>query len=172
MNALLIVLRIVHIISGVFWVGVSFFNIGYLQPTVRATGAEGQKVMQHLTQHTRLTSQVYAAATLNLVSGLLLYWLVPGFKLSVLSSGYGLTLTAGALAGIIAWVVAIFVIRGILSQMQALGRAIQAQGGPPTPDQVGAMQALGTRLTIVGRWGVILMIVALIGMSAAQYASF
>ena len=45
MAILIIVLRIIHIFSGVFWVGFAFFNIGFLQPTVKATGAEGQKTM-------------------------------------------------------------------------------------------------------------------------------
>jgi uncharacterized membrane protein len=53
MVSLIIILRIIHIFSGVFWVGVSFFNIGFLQPTIRATGAEGQAVMRRLSQKTR-----------------------------------------------------------------------------------------------------------------------
>jgi len=172
MVILMIILRIIHIFSGVFWVGVSFFNIGYLQPTIRATGAEGQKVMQHLTQQTRFTAAVYTAATLNLLSGLIMYWIVSGFRPSFMTSGYGLSLTIGGIAGVIAWVFAIVVIRGILGQMQAIGRAIQAQGGPPTPEQGSALQALSGQLVKMGQWGVVLMIIALLGMSVGQYASF
>ncbi len=98
----MIILRIIHIFSGVFWVGVSFFNIGFLQPTVQATGAEGQKVMQHLTQNTRFVAISYTAATLNLLSGLIMYWILFRFRLSALSSGYGLTLRIGSIVGFIA----------------------------------------------------------------------
>jgi len=69
---LMIVLRVIYIFAGAFWVGVSFFNIYFLQPTVRATGAEGSKVMQHLTRGTRFATTVYAAATLNMLSGLIM----------------------------------------------------------------------------------------------------
>ena len=169
---LILVLRIIHIFSGVFWVGVSFFNIGYLQPTVQATGAEGQKVMQYLTQRTRLLSSVYGAATLTLLSGLVLYWILLGFRLSAFRSGYGIVLTVGALAGVIAWLIAIFVIRGILNQMQAIGREIQAQGSPPNPQQAAQLQALGERLRKMGQVGVIFMAIALLGMATAQYAPF
>jgi len=100
MNVLMISMRVVHIFSGVFWVGVSFFNIGFLQPTVRATGAEGQKVMQHLSSQTRFTLTAYTAATLTLLSGWIMYWYLFGFRFSVLSSGYGLFLTIGSIAGI------------------------------------------------------------------------
>jgi hypothetical protein len=34
------------------------------------------------------------------------------------------------------------------------------------------MQALGARLTKVGQYGVVLMVVALLGMAVAQYATF
>jgi len=172
MNLLMIVLRIIHIFSGVFWVGVSLFNIGFLQPTIQSTGSEGQKVMQHLTTQTRFTMTVYTAATLSLLSGLIMYWILFGFRLSALSSGYGLSLTIGGLAGIVAWFVALFVVRRIIGRMQAVGRAVQKQGGPPNPEQVAAMQAAGAQLAKLGKWGVALMVVALLGMSAGQYVRF
>jgi len=172
MNILMIILRIIHIFAGVFWVGVSLFNIRFLQPTIQATGSEGQKVMQYLTTQTRFTATVYTAATLSILSGLLMYWNLFRFRLSVLSSGYGLMLTIGGIAGIIAWVIAIVFIRGIISRMQAIGKAIQAQGAPPTPEQGAEMQAAGSQMIKLGQWGVILMVVALLGMSVAQYVQF
>lgn len=172
MAALMIVLRIVHIFSGVFWVGFSFFNIRFLQPTVRATGPEGQKTMQYLTQKTRLLSTVYATATLTMLSGLLMYWILFGFRTSALLSGYGLALTTGGIAGVIAWIYAVIVIRGIFTRMQAIGQAIQAQGGPPTPEQARDLQALVARLNRVGQVALGFLVIALLGMSIAQYAPF
>ena len=169
MDLVMIILRIIHIFAGVFWLGTSFFNIGFLQPAVRATGGEGQKVMQHLTQHTRMTAAIYTAATLNVLSGLVMYGIRSGFRLSFVASGYGLFLTIGGIAGLSAWIVVMVVVRRIFSRMQAIGQAIQAQGGPPTSEQAGEMQALGARLAKVGQYGVALMAVALFGMAVAQY---
>jgi len=171
-NVLMIVLRVIHIFSGVFWVGVSFFNLGFLQPTVQATGNEGQKVMQHLTSRTRFTVTAYTAATLTLLSGWTMYWNLFGFRLSVLSSGYGLFLTMGGIAGTIAWLIAIIFVRRVLGRMQAIGSAIQVQGGPPTPEQASELQAIGGQLVKLGQWAVVFMIIALLGMSTAQYVSF
>lgn len=171
MNVIMIILRIVHIFSGVFWVGVSFFNIGFFQPTVQGTGNEGRKVMQYLTSQTRFTITVYTAATLSLLSGWTMYGILFGFRLSVLSSGYGLLLSIGGLAGTIAWVIAIFFVRRVLSQMAAIGKSIQEQGGVPTPEQGSQMQASSAQLMKMGQWGVWLMVVALLGMSVAQYVS-
>lgn len=169
MNLLMIVLRIIHIFSGIFWVGVSVFNIGFLQPTVQATDGEGQKVMQYLTSQTRFTTTVYTTATLSLISGWLMYWRLFEFRLAALASGYGLMLTIGGIAGTLAWIIAMFVIRRIISDMGAVGAAIRTQGTPPSPEQSSQMQALGARMTTMGQWGVALMTLAVLGMSTARY---
>jgi len=171
MVILIIVLRIIHIFSGVFWVGFSFFNIGFLQPTVKATGAEGQKTMQYLTQKTRLLSTVYTSATLTMLSGLIMYWILSGFRLTFMSSGYGLVLTIGSISGIIAWIYAVVVIRGIFMRMQTIGQEVQAQGSPPTSEQAAQMQALVARLGKVGQVALVFLVIALLGMATARYAA-
>ncbi|MGD2162789.1 MAG: hypothetical protein PVI81_08030 [Anaerolineales bacterium] len=169
MNVFMIVMRIIHIFSGIFWVGVSFFNIGFLQPTVQATGGEGQSVMQYLTSRTRFTITVYTAATLTLLSGWIMYWSLFKFRLAALASGYGLMLTIGGIAGTIAWVIALVFIRAVLSDMGAIGQAIKTQGGPPNDEQAAQLQALSARMVSLGQWGVVLMVIAVLGMSTAQY---
>ena len=172
MEILIILLRILHIFAGVLWVGAAFFNLLFVQPSVRATGAEGQKLNQFMVQKTRLTTYVYATATLNFLAGLALYYILSGFRLSFLRSGYGLVLTIGSLAGVTAWVIVVFLVRGIFSRMGALGKMIQSQGGPPTPEQASAMQLLGTRLASLGNYGLIFMAIAVTGMTIARYTRF
>ncbi|MGD2155599.1 MAG: hypothetical protein PVG32_01905 [Anaerolineales bacterium] len=171
MTTLMIILRIIHIFAGVFWVGVSIFNVRFLQPAVQSTGKEGQTVMQYLTSQTRFTVTMYTVATLSLLSGLTMYWILFKFRLSALSSGYGLTLTIGGIAGAIAWVLAIFFVRNVINRMQAIGKAVQQQGGPPTAEQGAELQAASVQMVKLGQWGVAFMIVALLGMSIAQYVS-
>ncbi len=79
MSYLMIALRIIHILSGVIWVGGGFFNMLFLQPAIRATGADGQKVMRHLMQKTRMRATTYTASTLTALSGLTIYWILSGF---------------------------------------------------------------------------------------------
>lgn len=169
MNTLVILLRVIHLFGGVFWVGFALFNVAFLQPTIRGTGPDGQKVMQYLSQKTRLLPLIYAAATLTMLSGLALYWIDTGFRADAMAMGSGLVLGIGGLAGIIAWSYAVLVIRGIFNQMGAIGQAIQAQGTPPTAEQSGQMQALVMRLGKAGKVAVTFMIVALLAMAAARY---
>lgn len=172
MDTLMIILRIIHIFSGIFWVGVAFFNIGFLQPTVRATAPEGQKVMQYLTQKTRFLAVSYTAATLSLLSGVAMYWILSGFRVDFMTSGRGLAITIGGIAGLVAWALVIVFVRRIFDQMQTVGRAIQAQGGPPTEEQAAELQALSFRLSNLGNWGLALLVIAVLGMSTAQYLVF
>jgi len=163
-----IILRIIHIFSGVFWVGFAIFNIGFLQPAVKATGAEGLKVMQYLSGKTRLMPSIYIAATLTMLSGLIMYWPMAGSG-SFMKTGYGMVLTIGSTSGIIAWLIAIFVIRGIFTGMGTIGKEIALQEGPPSPDQMANMQALSARLGKVGHLALVFMVIALLAMSIARY---
>ncbi|MBA3672180.1 MAG: hypothetical protein H0W68_09190 [Gemmatimonadaceae bacterium] len=45
-----IILRLVHILSGVFWAGSAIFNDRFVAPTIRALGADSGKVMRELAQ--------------------------------------------------------------------------------------------------------------------------
>jgi hypothetical protein len=53
--------------------------------------------------------------------------------------------------------------------MAALGRAMQAAGGPPQLAQLAEMQALQARLRQVGVWNAVLLVVAVAGMAMARY---
>jgi uncharacterized membrane protein len=172
MTFVVIILRIIHIFSGVFWVGVAFFNIIFLQPVVAATGAEGQKVMRHLMQQTRFTHATYATATLTFLSGLFLYWIISGLHEGFLSTGYGLVLTTGSITGAIAWLVVIFPLRQLFAGMAAIGQQLQTQGGPPTPEQTAQMIKLRAKLANFGRVGIILLTITLLAMATAGEVPF
>lgn len=172
MNTTMLIMRVIHIFSGVFWAGFAFFNIIFLQPTIRAIGVEGQKTMQHLTQKTRFLPTLYVAATLTMLSGLIMYWMLAGNRLALLQGGYGHSITMGSLAGLIVWILLMFVIHPIFNRMKAISKEIQAQGNPPTAEQTAEMQALVGRLGKAGKLAASLLAISVLGMAAARYAAF
>jgi uncharacterized membrane protein len=167
----IILLRIIHIFCGVFWAGFGIFNIFFLQPTIRATGAEGQKIMQHLAQKTRFNNAVFTSATLTMLSGIGLYWIVSGFSYSFLSSGYGIVLTTSSIAGIIGWFIVFFILRNIFKKMAAIGAAIQDSGNPPSTEQNNQMQGYIMQVGKLGKVALTFILIALLGMSFARFAS-
>ena len=170
MDVYMIVLRIVHIFSGAYWAGGVFFLVGVLSPTVQAAGPEGGKFMQRLAAGGRMALGFTLAALLSTLSGLLMFWRVSGgFSAGFFSSGTGLALTIGGLAGISAFLHGLGVTGRASARMGTLAREIMAAGGPPSPAQMQEAQALGAKLSSAAVVTAVLLSVALIGMSVAQY---
>lgn len=166
MNTTMLILRIIHIFTGVFWAGFAFFNVSFLQPAVRAVGPEGQKTMQHLLQKTRFLRTIYITATLTVISGLIMYGI---WGKAMLSSGFGHSITFGGIFGIVVWLILLFGMRPIFNRMKAISQQIEAQGTPPTPEQTTEMQALAARLGKNSRLAASLLGLAVLGMAAAKY---
>jgi uncharacterized membrane protein len=170
MDILLIVMRLIHILAGVFWVGGALFIAVFVEPTARALGPDGGKFMQHMVGARRLSTLMALAAVLTVLAGLWLYWRASlGFALAWILAPSGLTLTIGALAGILGAVVGGAGTGRTSARMAALGRAMQAAGGPPQPAQLAEMQALQARLRQVGVWNAVLLVIAVAGMAMARY---
>ncbi len=169
MNVYVILLRIVHIFAGVFWVGAGATFVLFIAPTAAATHPESQKFVNYLIQQRRFVTAILIAATLAILAGLLLYWRdSAGFQGSWILSPTGLGLTAGALAAFLAYGV-LHMGRRNLKRLMMLGQQIQGGGKPPTPEQAAELQRLQQRQNRLGTIGLILLTLALLGMSIARY---
>ncbi len=166
----MVVLRIVHILAGVFWVGAAVSTILFLQPTAREVGPAAGPFMAHLAGKKRLADWVLGAGGLTILAGLLMYWRVSGgLDVDWLTSAQGVSLTIGALCAIAAFSLGLSVVRPTIMAMLAIGREVAASGGPPTPEQGAQLQALQKRGTAVGQVVLPLLVVAVAGMAAARY---
>src|SRR5688500_20258407 len=112
MDTYMVVLRILHILAGVFWVGAAFTTILFLQPTALEVGPAARPFMAHLAGKRRLVDWVLRAAGLTILAGVLMYWRVSGgLDGDWLSSAPGVSLTVGALCGIAAFSLGLSVVR-------------------------------------------------------------
>lgn len=55
MDAIHVILRLVHIFAGVFWAGVAFFIALVFTPAIARMGPEGDRFMQQFTQKTQIS---------------------------------------------------------------------------------------------------------------------
>jgi hypothetical protein len=170
MDTYMVVLRIVHILAGVFWVGAAFTTILFLQPTAREVGPAAGPFMAHLAGKKRLVDWVLRAAGLTILAGLLMYWRASGgLDRDWITSAQGLALTIGALCGIGAFSLGLSVVRPSIMATLAIGAEVAASGGPPTPEQASKLQALQERGKAVGQIIVPLLVIAVSGMAAWRY---
>ena len=172
MDVLMIVLRLVHVLGGVFWVGGTFFVVSLVQPTVKATGEEGKKFMQYLGTQSNMSMYLGIAATLTLLSGLWMYGNSFGFGSGWFATGYRATLTVGSVLGIIAWAMGYLTQARNAMKMKSIGEEIASAGGPPKPEQLLEMQALAEKMEKSGQVLAVLMALTVVAMSAAQYVAF
>lgn len=170
MHALMVALRLVHIVLGVYWAGALFFIATFLEPSVRAAGPEGAKVMRGLLER-RYFEILPAVAGLTILSGLALYWQVSGgLNAAWLGSRLGLSLTLGAAAALVAFVIGVVVMRPASLRIFALGQAVQQRPEGAARDvQLAEIQRLRQRTTASVRWVATLLAVAVIGMAVARY---
>src|SRR5262245_23924106 len=108
--AVVIILRLIHILSGVFWVGSIIFLGRFVMPTVRAIGPAGGAFMNHLTSVLKLPRAQLGAATLTILSGLSLYWHDSlGMQSEWLRSNAGMAFGTGGALAITAFLIGISV---------------------------------------------------------------
>ena len=169
MNYLVIVLRLLHIISGVFWVGAGLAMFFFIGPTLGATAEAGQKFAQHLMTQTRFTAIMTTSAILTVLAGFTLYWIdSDGLSSAWMHSGAGLGFGIGAFFALIGFIFGMMVgnTNGALAK---LGMQIQ---GKPTPEQMAQIGALRKRLSVVSPINAYSLLIAALFMAIARYLHF
>lgn len=159
------ILRLIHILGAIYWVGTTLFMVFFLEPTVRALGPDGGKFMQRLVGGTRFSLSMTVAGLLTILAGILLFGPVTGGWSADVMFGPRLPLTLGAIAGIASAFVGTLVQGRASGNLQNLGQKIAQQGGPPTPEQAAEMGRLQVALRRGSRWSAALMVLAVIGMT-------
>lgn len=170
MDVMLVVLRLLHVVLGVYWAGTIIFTALYLEPSIRAVGPPGGQVMAQLVKRGHL-NVLPVAALLTILSGLdLLRRASAGFDPAWMASRMGMALSVGALTALIAFVIGVFVMRATTLKVMALTQAaMQVPDGPARDSQLAAIQPLRRRTTVALRWVASLLAAAVVAMAVARY---
>lgn len=169
MNILLLVLRLLHILGGVIWVGGALAVNFFIGRTIGATGDAGKQFAGHLMGKTRFTQVLTYSAMTSVTAGFILYgidsnWFTSAWQ----SSGPGIGFGLGALFALIGLVTGIK--NGNNNRaMGQLGAQIQ---GKPTAEQaakLGAIQKQQAWIVPVNSYSLLL---ALMFMAVSRYLNF
>ena len=170
MDLTVILLRIVHVLCGVFWAGALMFVVLFLEPSIRASGPDGAKVMRALVQRNYLTV-VPLVAALTIVSGVWLMWIVSGgFSAEWFRSGTGIALTLGSVVAFAAFMIGVHVLRPSVLRIGPLAQvAAEAPEGRKKEAMLAQVQRLRRRAMISGRWIAALLAIAVVAMALGRY---
>lgn len=170
MDILMTVLRLIHIGSGIFWVGATFFTEGFLMPVIGAAGPEGGRLMQRLMTQSRFPVAISVTPILTMLTGIIMYILdIREFGgLSWLSVREGLLFTIGGLAGLLTLIPVFALLRPAGDKLMELGQQVAAAGGPPSPALQAELASWQEKRAMGGRLSALLLIIAVIAMATAR----
>ena len=169
MDYLKIMLRLIHISGGVFWVGSGLFSTFFLTPAINAAGDSGRQVLQLLMVRGRLASRISAAAGLTILAGIFLYWLdTDGFSSAWSRSGPGIGFGIGAAFGLLGFIFGIFVGQ-VNKSLASLNSELK---GKPTPEQAVKLAGLQKSQSTNSLISTVSLILATLFMAAARYFVF
>jgi uncharacterized membrane protein len=170
MDVVVLALRIVHIGSGVMWVGGAALFFFYLEPAINTLGQDAEKFVNEVINRRKAPIYFVSISTLAILSGIVLIWRDSnGFQLSWITSSIGLGFTIGGLAALIAWLGGNLLIPRTLGKLTSIGAEIGAAGGPPSPELMARMHAVQERLRLIGLVDIVLLTIAVVGMAVARY---
>lgn len=156
--ALLLLMRLLHILTGIFWVGTMMFNTAFLFPALKDAGPDGAKVAAGLAKRNFMVIMP-VVALVTILSGLWLLWRVSGgFQSAFMSTGMGMAISLGATCAIVAFIIGVVVVRPAMVQSMAL-----AQSDPQRA------QVLRVRGDVAGRVVTALLVLAATAMAVARY---
>ena len=165
-------LRVVHITAGVAWAGSVFLFVVFVQPSARAIGPAGAPFMRELLGKRRLVRNLLWIAGVAIAGGLLLYWRdwqAAGSFGDWIGTRFGLGLTIGSVAAIVAFLIGLFGTRPNVARLLALGARMAEAGDRPPTDLVQEVQATQSRLVMLARLTLAFIAVAVLAMATARY---
>lgn len=158
-------LRIIHIVAGVFWVGGSLIMTFFVGPAAGAIGEPGQKFIGHLMNNLKFSNRMSIAAGSAVLAGLILYGLDARAGEAWLRSNFAMGLGIGATFAIIGFVFGILMSRSLKAMVQ-LGAQIQ---GKPTHEQTTRLQEIRNRQRTYSLVNVAALLLATVFMAIARY---
>jgi hypothetical protein len=164
-----IILRLIHIVGGIFWVGATLFNAIFLLPSFREAGPSAQKVADGVAKR-RFMDIMPVVAFLTLASGTWLYSRASGgFSAGYMRSGPGLWFAAGGSIALLAFVYGFIVVRPAMIRATALSQTIAGAAPDERERAMREAQAMRARAAKGGNVVALLLTASAVAMAIARY---
>lgn len=162
-------LRALHILLAALWLGAAFLLSMFVMPAVRDVGPAGGQLMVTLEKR-KLGAFMAGTALLTVLTGIWLYWVfTAGLQEQVMFSRSGLAFGIGGLCGLLAMVLGGAIMGRGFARMSAMGERMAILPEVERASHMQDMAALRERLSLVSKFILLLMIVALLLMAVGHY---
>ena len=151
-----LILRLVHIVLGAFWVGAVFTNVLFLQPTAAALGPDGGRFQFHLLRDRRFATVILVSAAITVLAGIALLWIsTNGLDLGLALDASRLGFTVGGVVGILTFALGSLYVYPRTRRVVSVMDGIMAAGRPPTPEEQAELGRIRAELLRAG-WGTVI----------------
>ncbi|HVX88796.1 MAG TPA: hypothetical protein VG940_07720 [Gemmatimonadales bacterium] len=166
----MLILRLLHVLTGIFWVGTMTFVTLFLIPSLKEDGALMGRVFGGLVKRNYMVVMPLVAI-LTILSGLAMIWVTSGGHLDMYMqtpSGHTFTMAGGL--GIVGFLIGMFVARPAGMKAAGLGQQMAAATDPAAKAALQAeIAALQKRNGFATTLVTVLVLAAAAGMAIARY---
>ena len=166
----IMLLRLIHIGAGAFWVGAVFTFFLFVQPAAVAVGPEATRFTYQLIHHRRLPVVILASAAITVLAGLWLLIITSnGLDPDRLFDASRLGYTVGGVSAILTFAIgALYVFPRTQVVERTLGRLL-SEARPPTPEEQATLARTARESRQAGWLVLIGLSIAVIAMATASY---
>ncbi len=166
----ILLLRLIHIVSGAFWVGSVFTFLGFIQPTAGALGPDAQKFTYGLVHDRRLPQVILGSAIVTVIAGVTLLTLTTnGLNPDLMFGESRLGFTIGGIAAIVTLGIGGLYVYPRTETVARIIGLLLAERRPPTAEEQQALGVAGSESRVAG-WLVLAgLTIAIACMATARY---
>lgn len=161
------VLRLLHIVFGVFWVGSVLYQTLILEPRLKTLGPQVQQSVMGALAPLIAPAMIVSSTTVFATGSLMTLTLRAGRLDSLLTSGWGMAIFTGFVATVASLVIGLGGLTPTGIRISRLGA--QLAGQQPSLEQIATLARLGHRMEILGRADLVLVVIALVSMPLARF---
>jgi uncharacterized membrane protein len=169
MTVEIFVLRLLHVLGGVFWVGTVIFMSGFMMPALAGNGAATGAVLGGL-QRRKFMVILPVVALLTLLTGLRLIWIASGgFTPAYFHTPTGGTFAGAGLLAIVAFLIGLLVARPAAVRAAQLAPKLESASPAEREAIVREMGSLRARNATSMTLVTALLALTTAGMAVARY---
>jgi uncharacterized membrane protein len=168
MQAELLVLRLIHVLGGIFWVGSGLFTTFFLFPVLTQSGPAAAAIMTGL-QRRRMMVVLPVNAIVTMLAGIRLMQITSGgFSRAYFASPMGKTYAVAGIAAIVSFLMGVIVARPGALRLTRLTQ-MAASGEQDREKLAAEIRAVQRRIAIASMIAMVLLLLSAAGMAVARY---
>jgi uncharacterized membrane protein len=168
----MLVLRLLHIVAGVLWVGSAFLFVGFIGPSAAEVGPSAGPLLHAVVKKRKVSKVITGLSIVTVVAGWVMWFrslTQYGSLGNWVSTDFGLALTIGGVLATVAAIEGFLMVGRNVERLVDLSDEVAASGGPPAPEQQSQIQHVGAELEKFGKIDLVLLLLAVAAMATASY---